>query len=500
MNDLLRNRLSEDLDSIAKIFLSSIEDDKEIMEEDILGTMAHDYMLYKKNILNLDEIKKILAALMKIKSALNEKKLDVDKSFEDIHPFIESLVINEIGIEIGGKIHSGRSRNDQVALDIKLKLRKEILDLGQLVIMLMNILLDRARIFIETPFFLYTHLQPAQLGTFGHVLLGWASELSRHEERIIQCYERTNLSPLGACAIGGTSFPIDRNIVVELLGFDGLMENSLDAISSRDVLIEHAFVIAGLSIFFSRISEDIILYSSHEFRYVDLPDKFCSVSSVLPQKKNPDTLELIRANAAQVTSALLSQLLLAKGTPSGYNRDFQECKPPLWDAYKRVKSATTLLARIINDMKVLDEKVMESIKRSNLMALDLAEYTCRSFGIPFRKAHELVGRMVNYLASRGKNLTDELTSQEKAELGELSEGSIHKNLMKNVDFVSHMKKIDWVEERISQGAPNKQSMEKMLFALNEKMIAYAKRFDAESTKITSAISSFLDKVQDMIEN
>nr|MDO8116723.1 argininosuccinate lyase [Candidatus Sigynarchaeota archaeon] len=295
---MLRNRLSEDLDSIAKAFLSSMEDDKQIVGEDIMGTMAHDYMLYKMDILNLDEIKKILTALMEIYSVFKEGKLNVDDTFEDIHPFIESLVIKKIGMETGGKIHSGRSRNDQVALDIRLKLRGEILDLGQLLLAFMKVLLQRAKAFTNTPFFLYTHLQPAQLGTFGHVLLAWASELARHVERTIQCFERTNLSPLGACAVGGTSFPIDRNMVAEMLGFDGIMENSLDAISSRDVLIEHTSVLASILVFYSRVSEDIILYSSYEFGYLEIPDKFCSVSSVLPQKKNPDTLELIRGNAA----------------------------------------------------------------------------------------------------------------------------------------------------------------------------------------------------------
>ncbi|MEX2682502.1 MAG: argininosuccinate lyase [Candidatus Sigynarchaeota archaeon] len=500
MKDILRSRLSESLDELAASFISSLKDDMEIIEADIIGTLAHDYMLFKRNIISKKDIKSISKALLEIREDVIKGNFNLDNIYEDIHPLIEARVIEKIGIETGGKIHSGRSRNDQVAVDIRLKLRDYLLDIRKCVLELVSKVLEKAKKHAGTPFPLYTHLQPAQIGTFGHLLCGWAFELLRHANRLAECFQRTNMSPLGACAIGGTAFPIDRAITADILGFFGYIQNSMDAISSRDVIIENTADLANLSVFYSRIAEDLIIYSSSEYRFIDLPEKFCSVSSVLPQKKNPDTLELLRAKAASSISALDAELVLAKGTPSGYNRDFQDCKPPLWRIFPDLIMATRLLAKIIEDLELREEQIKASLEKSDLQALDLAEQICLSHDIPFRKAHELMATVVKYLKSKGKNISSAWTQSELEDIKAMCKRVVGDEHAIDENFIKLARKVDSFTTRQSAGSPSPNSMTEMLMLAGQELERLSNALSIEVSKIQEKKESFLKTIKELINS
>lgn len=500
MKDILRSRLSESLEEVAASFLSSLEDDMLIIEADIVGTLAHDYMLYKQDIISEKDVKLIMKALLEIRDEVIQGHFKIDDKYEDIHPLIEARVIEKIGVDAGGKIHSGRSRNDQVAVDIRLKLRDFLLDLRRRVLDLVDVVLANANKYAATPFPLYTHLQPAQIGTFGHLLCGWAFELLRHATRLSECFQRTNMSPLGACAIGGTSFPIDRSFTADILGFYGFVYNSMDAISSRDVIIENTANLANLSVFYSRVAEDMIIYSSSEYKFIELPDRFCSVSSVLPQKKNPDTLELLRAKAASAISALDAQLVLAKGTPSGYNRDFQDCKPPLWRAFQDLITSTRLLAKIVEGVELREENVKKSLENSDIVALDLAEHVCLSHGIPFRKAHELMATIVKYLQSKGKGIASPWKPSELDEIKALSKTVIDDVQVVDDDFVKRARKVDSFAARQSAGSPSPRSMKEMLSLARQESERLSGELSTEASKIRAKIDSLLKTAKELIDS
>lgn len=500
MKNILRSRLSEPLDEMAKNFLSSLKDDLEIVEEDILGTMAHDYMLFKKGIISEDEIKLILKALLELRDEFLAGKFTLDETYEDIHPLIEARVTEKIGIEAGGKMHSGRSRNDQVAVDIRLKLRKLMLDLSTCLLELISSVLEKSRKYTRTSFPLFTHLQPAQIGTFSHLLTGWAFELLRHVQRLSECFARTNLSPLGACAIGGTSFPIDRRMTADILGFSGLLVNSMDAISSRDVVIEHASVVASIFALFSRIATDLIIFSSSSFKFIDLPDEFCSVSSVLPQKKNPDTLELIRGNSALAISTLNAELLLAKGTPSGYNMDFQECKPPLWHIYDKCIVSTKLLGRIIEGLELQEENIKKSLESSDLLALDLAEYICLEYNVPFRKSHELLANIVKQASSEGMHLSSKWDEDVIEKMKEIANTIVGNPDVIDEKFLAMTQNLDSFEYRRSEGSPASQSVETMISMIDQELAALNAKISHDVEHIKEITEGFLNSMKELAES
>jgi len=498
--DILRSRLSDSLDEMAKYFLSSLQDDLAIVEEDILGTMAHDYMLFKQKIITKEEIKLILKALLEIKEDISKERFKLDDNYEDIHPLIEAKITEKIGINAGGKVHSGRSRNDQVAVDIRLKLRTCLLELRSRVLELVSVLESKSKKHLNTPFPLYTHLQPAQIGTFGHLLTGWTFELLRHASRLAECYQRTNLSPLGACAIGGTSFPIDRDMTADLLGFSGIITNSMDAISSRDVLIENVSNIASLFTLYSRISEDLIIFSSSEFKFVELPDKFCSVSSVLPQKKNPDTLELIRANSAIAISTLNMQLVLAKGTPSGYNRDFQECKPPIWHLYNKIIVATSLLARIIEGIELNIDNIKKSLEKSDLLALDLAEYIAMNYNVPFRKTHELLANITKYLQSKGLNISSNWDGKDMEKIKGIAKEIVGNSNVIDEKFLKMKHGFESFGKRQSAGSPNPRFVEEMIGIIARENSTLKSNLSREKTIIHDKIELFFKNVKELVDS
>jgi argininosuccinate lyase len=307
-------------------FLSSMDQDYLILYYDILGSEAHSIMLHEKGHITKEELKKILAGLEEAKKSPNS--IDT-REYEDIHEALEAFVIQHSGMDAGGKMHTARSRNDQVVLDMRMKIRDDINNICAALASLIQGLVERAKETKQVPMLMYTHLQQAQIGTFSHFLLSYAYGLMRDMERLYLTYSRINQSPLGACAIGGSSIDIDRKRTAILLGFDNIMKNSIDATSSRDAFLEYTSTLAILVSTLGRIAEDFIIWSTSEFGYIELADSFSSTSSVMPQKKNPDPLELTRSKSAIISSNLMAMLAIVKALPSGYSRDLQDIKMPL---------------------------------------------------------------------------------------------------------------------------------------------------------------------------
>ena len=386
-------------------FLSSIEDDYRIFEADIEGTEAHNIMLYEQQVLSRKDLVRILSSLEKLKREYESGKVKIKPEYEDVHEFIETYVIRDVGIEAGGKLHTGRSRNDQVALDIRMVLRWALIEVGEGILHLTYSLLKKAEEHKETLMPLYTHTQHAQVGTLGHYLLAYVDILLRDLERLDSCYRRVNLSPLGAGPIGGTSIPIDRVRTASLLGFDGVVENTIDAVSSKDVEIESLSILANLMSTLSRIAEDLILWSSSEFGFIELADEYSSTSSIMPQKKNPCTLELVRGRVGRVFGALNGVLNIVKGLTTGYNRDLQEVKHHLWAGIDAVKDSLEILAGAIESMDVNEKRMRVMVEEGYTLALDLAERLTVELGLSFREAHMVVGNLVREMASSGERIS-----------------------------------------------------------------------------------------------
>jgi len=459
--DILRTRLKGQMDKKVLQFLSSLKDDIWIAEEDIVGTQAHNIMLFEQGILLETEVKKILASLEGIKEKFQNNQIILDESFEDIHPFIEKQVIDDIGIDIGGKIHTGRSRNDQVSVDIRLKLRNGLNDLSGVLFELMDVLFELSKNSINIFVPLYTHLQRGQLGVFAHYINNYAFQIIRSLKRIDETYNRVNVNPLGACAIGGTSININRKRTAELLGFEGVVENSIDAISSRDYIIETLSCLSIISTQFSRMAEDLIIWSTREFGFIELDDQYCSVSSVMPQKRNPDTLELTRGKISKIISNQFTASMITKAIPSGYFRDFQELKMLLKNSFELLISIVTMFTGIFSSITVNKEKMVEAVNESNVLALDLAEFLVSAHDIPFRQSHEIVATLVKN-SEKESNMMDknniekvilEVTGKKKI----LSEQSL--NTLKSLEKC--------LEMRISQGSPSKREVKKSINLLIE---------------------------------
>ena len=385
---MYRSRSGIELDKDAFKFLSSLCEDSVILLYDIFGSEAHSIMLYEIGFLTLVDLKKILQALEEVK-----KNPDVlyAGSYEDIHESLEAFVIKQAGNDSGGKMHTARSRNDQVILDIRMKVRDEINGICNAIIDLIDSLLEKANENTETVMPMYTHLQQAQIGSFSHFLLSYADALFRDMDRLYISYGRINQSPLGACAIGGSSINIDRKKTAFLLGFDGLIKNSVDATSSRDSLIEFVSALSILMVTLSRMAEDFIIWSTFEFGYIDISDKYSSTSSAMPQKKNPDVLEVIRSKAALMIGNLVTILSTVKSLPSGYNRDLQDLKPTLWKMSTAALESLRMMTGLVRSLYIHKERMQEAASNSYAISLDIAEQLVVKKGIPFRSAHKVVG-------------------------------------------------------------------------------------------------------------
>lgn len=409
-------RFTKKAESWVDAFGASIGFDKQLVKEDIEGSLAHIKMLGKCGIVPQTDVEKIIAGLTVIKERAEKGELEYSVQNEDIHLNIEKFLIDEIG-EVGGKLHTGRSRNDQVATDMHLYLRNEVKEIIVSVKNLQEALLGQAKQHVETIIPGYTHMQRAQPVSFAHHLMAYFWMLQRDYERYEESLKRINISPLGAGALAGTTFPIDRAYTAELLGFDGIYENSMDAVSDRDFIIEFLSNSSMLMMHLSRLCEEIILWSSQEFQFVELDDAFATGSSIMPQKKNPDMAELIRGKTGRVYGSLFSLLTIVKGLPLSYNKDMQEDKEGMFDTVHTVKGSLQIFAGMIETMKVLDSNMEKATNEDFSNATELADYLA-SKGMPFRAAHEVVGKLVLQCIQNKKFLLD-LTMEEFKEASEL---------------------------------------------------------------------------------
>lgn len=394
----------ESVDQFVQEFTASIQFDKRLYKHDIQGSIAHATMLCEVDVITTQERDQIIDGLNTIKSEIENGDVEWSITLEDIHMNIEARLTDRIG-NVGKKLHTGRSRNDQVATDIRLYLRDEIDAILSEINRLRKGLLDLAEKEAETIMPGFTHLQTAQPVTFGHHLLAWHEMLVRDEQRLIDCRKRVNVMPLGSAALAGTTFPIDRTITAKLLGFESISENSLDAVSDRDFAIEFCAAASTIMMHLSRFSEELVLWTSAQFKFIKLPDRFCTGSSIMPQKKNPDVPELIRGKAGRVNGSLINLLTLMKSQPLAYNKDNQEDKEPLFDAVDTVKNSLYAYAEMVPNLEANRKEMYEAAKRGYSTATDLADYLVRN-GLPFRDAHEVVAKAVNYAVKQEKDLSE----------------------------------------------------------------------------------------------
>ena len=399
---LLKGRLQSPTDEFVEKFTASIDFDKRLYREDISASIGHAKMLVEIGVLSKTESSKIVKGLNQIQKEIDSETFEWSNMLEDIHMHIEHRLI-EITGDVGKKLHTGRSRNDQIATDIRLFLRNEIDEILDLETALLSSLLELASKHAAVPMPGFTHLQAAQPVTFGHHMMAWFEMLLRDRERLTECRKRTNIMPLGSAALAGTPFKPKRRWLAKVLGFDGISRNSLDAVSDRDFAIEFASCTAITMTHFSRWCEEIILWSSQQFDFVSLPDAFCTGSSIMPQKKNPDVPELIRGKAGRSIGNLNSLLILMKAQPLAYNKDNQEDKEPLFDSVDTLKNSLIALLGIIPNIEVNEKNMLDAALRGYSTATDLADYLVRK-NVPFREAHEIVGAAVEKALSRKKML------------------------------------------------------------------------------------------------
>ncbi len=402
-------RFTEPTDAFVEAFTASVTFDQRMYQQDIAGSVAHAKMLAHIDVITQDECDQIIDGLRQIKQKIEAEEFSWSIKLEDVHMNIEAALTDLIGIT-GKKLHTGRSRNDQVATDIRLYLRDEIDHVLLELKRLQNALINLAEKEADTIMPGFTHLQTAQPVTFGHHMLAWFEALERDHSRFIDCRKRVNIMPLGAAALAGTTYPIDRHFTAQLLGFEGICENSLDAVSDRDFAIELTANAALLMTHLSRFSEELVLWVSAQFNFIELSDSFCTGSSIMPQKKNPDVPELVRGKTGRVNGHLVSLLTIMKGQPLAYNKDNQEDKEPLFDTIDTIKGSLKVYADMMQHVSVNKEVMREAAIRGFSTATDLADYLVRA-GVPFRDAHEVVGKAVR-LGIESKRDLAELSLQE----------------------------------------------------------------------------------------
>ncbi|MDX2506532.1 MAG: argininosuccinate lyase [Gammaproteobacteria bacterium] len=397
-------RFTEPTDAFVEAFTASVGFDQRMYQQDIAGSIAHAKMLAHVGVLTEQECGSIIDGLKQIEEKIRSGQFNWSIKLEDVHMNIEAALTDLIGIT-GKKLHTGRSRNDQVATDIRLYLRDEIVHIVNELRRLQSALIDLAEREYDTIMPGFTHLQTAQPVTFGHHMLAWFENLERDRGRFFDCRKRVNIMPLGAAALAGTTYPIDREFTARELGFDGVCENSLDAVSDRDFAIELTADAALLMTHLSRFSEELILWASAQFNFIELSDSFCTGSSIMPQKKNPDVPELVRGKTGRVNGHLISLLTLMKGQPLAYNKDNQEDKEPLFDTIDTLKGCLKVYADMMQHVSVNKEAMRKAAIQGFSTATDLADYLVRA-GVPFRDAHEVVGKAVRLGVDTGRDLAE----------------------------------------------------------------------------------------------
>lgn len=449
-------RFKKQLDNEVNDFNSSIRVDCRMYRADIGGSIAHASMLAKQGIIGTDDAERIINGLEEILRDLESSKLQFDMTAEDIHMFVEAELTKRIG-DTGKKLHTARSRNDQVALDIRLYLREqsdEIIDmLGDLV----KVITDKAEQYKSTVMPGYTHLQRAQPITFGHHLMAYAQMLLRDISRIKDARDRMNFSPLGSCALAGTTYPTDRIAVAKALNMNGICENSLDGVSDRDFAVELANALALVMTHLSRFSEEIILWSSWEFKFIELDDAYSTGSSIMPQKKNPDIAELVRGKSGRVYGNLIALLTMLKGLPLAYNKDMQEDKESIFDSVDTVKQCVAIFTPMLKTMTVIEKNMLEAAAKGFINATDVADYLTKK-GTPFRTAYKISGTLVAYCIDKGTVL-EKLTLDEYKSFSEVFDNDIYDAInLENCTF-----------RRNSEGGTAIESVEKQIKSVRDKL-------------------------------
>ena len=458
MAQLWGGRFTKETDKLVYNFNASISFDKRFYRQDIRGSIAHVTMLAKQGILTEEEKEKITDGLNGILRDVENGSLEITDEYEDIHSFVEANLIDRIG-DAGKKLHTGRSRNDQVALDMKLYTRDEILELDGLLKELLEVLLKLMKENVETYMPGFTHLQKAQPITLAHHMGAYFEMFKRDRSRMKDIYKRMNYCPLGSGALAGTTYPLDREYTAELLEFDGPTLNSMDSVSDRDYLIELLSAMSTVMMHLSRFSEEVIIWNTNEYKFVEIDDAYSTGSSIMPQKKNPDIAELVRGKTGRVYGALMSLLTTMKGLPLAYNKDMQEDKEFVFDAIDTTKGCLALFTGMLKTMKFNKERMEESAKHGFTNATDAADYLV-NHGVPFRDAHGIVGRLVLYCLEK-KIALDDMTLDEFKAISPVFEEDIY-------DAIS-MKTC--VETRNTIGAPGKAAMEKVIAAEEDYLAA-----------------------------
>ena len=425
MEKMWAGRFEKASDKLADDFNSSIHFDSKMYKHDIRGSMEHAAMLCRAGIISAEELGSITSGLAGILSDIDSGELKFDMCAEDIHMFVEAELTRRIG-DAGKKLHTARSRNDQVALDLRLYMRDEAMEVIELLKKLVRAILELAKANTETIMPGYTHLQRAQPITFAHHLLAYCMMFLRDVSRVLDAVLRMNYSPLGSCALAGTTYPTDRDSVAEALGFDGITMNSIDGVSDRDYCVELESAFSLIMMHLSRFSEEIILWSSWEFKFVELDDAYTTGSSIMPQKKNPDMAELVRGKCGRVYGDLMATLTMLKGLPLAYNKDMQEDKEAVFDSVETVKKCLEIFIPMVATMKPIPENMYAAAKRGFINATDLADYLTKR-GVPFRTAYKIVGTLVGKCVKENKTL-DELTLCEYKQFSEVFDEDLYEEI------------------------------------------------------------------------
>jgi argininosuccinate lyase len=414
-------RFHEVTEKMVEEFSASVHYDRRLYRQDIAGSRVHACMLARQGIISNKDAEAIIKGLDKIEEEIESGNFFWRPELEDIHMNIEHALVEHIG-DAGEKLHTARSRNDQIATDIRLYLREEIDRLDYLLSLLQKAFLQQSRKYQDLMIPAYTHLQRAQVVLWPHYMLAYFEMFRRDRDRLIDCRKRANICPLGSAALAGTGFPIDREYVANQLGFYGITRNSLDAVGDRDFIVEFLAAASIVMAHLSRLSEELILWTSEEFKFVDLPDSFCTGSSIMPQKKNPDVPELVRGKTGRVYGNLMSLLTVIKGLPLAYNRDFQEDKEALFDTVDTVCASVEIMAVLVNKLFPRKDRISKILSEGFPTATDFADYLVKK-GLPFRQAHSIVGKAVSQCISQGKKLSD-LSLKELREFSSLIDEDI----------------------------------------------------------------------------
>ncbi len=485
MSDILRRgRLESVPDEEIMKYTSSLKADRWIFDADILVDFAHTVMLAEQGIIKRSDSNSILKGLLQVK----EEGIDqLDHSYEDIHIALEARLIDLVGEDVGGRMHSGRSRNDEVATCIRLRLREELLKMMEELLHLRAVLLDIAEKHRETMMPGYTHLQHAQPTTMAHHMMAHQQAFGRDLERVIDCFARVNRSPLGAAAFASTGFNINREKTRELLGFNEIIENSMDAVSSRDFLIETASVISCLMINLTRVAEELVVWSSTEFSFIELSDQYASTSSIMPQKKNPDTAELLRGKSGVATGSLMALLTICKGLPLSYNRDLQEATPHIWNSVQTCRASLRITAGMLATMKINTNVLAEQSVTGFTTATELADTLVRECDIPFRTAHQIVGQLAK--AEHEPTMAD-VEAAGKEILGEsLTEYGLTEQIVREaLDPMLNIKR------RNNTGGPNPEEIGNSIMRVKEQLSAEEGKVTNIRKRIDGALNNLMESV------